>query len=419
MNDSCFLIITVSVAHGIRPERALLKHFATDTVMIKKQLSFKQISDLLDIPVAQLQVLNPSYKLDVIPFYQDQSHYLRLPQDKVAVFASNENIIYAYVQHELDRRERPFQAARAVAVRDTVNNYSAEKDTLSKTKYYRVRQGDNLTAIASKYDVSVSDLKIWNHLRSNLVSQGKNLKIITSESVVGSVNKGLKPDSFPINIAKDNQRLATTEVKNNKEEKDKKGIKTETLQSRTPISYVVQKGDNLGNIAKKFDVSVAEIQEWNHLSNANLQLGVSLQVAKQELDSVAEVAATPELKNIEYVVQKGDNLVNIAKKFGVAFTDLKHWNNISNNTIALGSSLIVSKNEVIITTNKAGVDSFKKKDNLALANNKERTEYFVKKGDSLYSISKKYPGVTISDLKKWNDIHEEELKPGMKLKING
>jgi membrane-bound lytic murein transglycosylase D len=37
----------------------------------------------------------------------------------------------------------------------------------------------------------------------------------------------------------------------------------------------------------------------------------------------------------------------------------------------------------------------------------------------LYSISKKYPGVTISDLKKWNNIKGEELKPGMKLKING
>ncbi|MEY2922999.1 MAG: hypothetical protein RL108_1625, partial [Bacteroidota bacterium] len=50
--------------------------------------------------------------------------------------------------------------------------------------------------------------------------------------------------------------------------------------------------------------------------------------------------------------------------------------------------------------------------------NKE-AEYYVKKGDSLYSISKKYPGVTISDLKKWNNIKDDELKPGMKLKING
>ncbi len=50
------------------PDKAIVKHFETDTVMIKKQMSFKQISDLLDVPVAQLQLLNPSYKLNVVPF---------------------------------------------------------------------------------------------------------------------------------------------------------------------------------------------------------------------------------------------------------------------------------------------------------------------------------------------------------------
>ncbi|MFC3336781.1 hypothetical protein [Flavobacterium palustre] len=51
--------------HGIKPNKAIVQHFATDTVMIKKQMSFKQISDLLDVPVSQLQLLNPSYKLNV------------------------------------------------------------------------------------------------------------------------------------------------------------------------------------------------------------------------------------------------------------------------------------------------------------------------------------------------------------------
>ena len=74
--------------HGIRPDRATIKHFATDTIMIKKQMSFAQISDLLDVPVTQLQVMNPSYKLNVIPSYEDQNHFLRLPKDKIAVFAS-------------------------------------------------------------------------------------------------------------------------------------------------------------------------------------------------------------------------------------------------------------------------------------------------------------------------------------------
>lgn len=51
--------------------------------------------------------------------------------------------------------------------------------------------------------------------------------------------------------------------------------------------------------------------------------------------------------------------------------------------------------------------------------NSKQHDYYVKRGDSLYSIAKKYPGVSIADLKKWNDIRGEAIKPGMKLKING
>jgi membrane-bound lytic murein transglycosylase D len=80
--------------------------------------------------------------------------------------------------------------------------------------------------------------------------------------------------------------------------------------------------------------------------------------------------------------------------------------------------LIVAKNEIAITTDKASSSSFKKK-NIASVSKKEAAEYYVKKGDSLFSIAQKYPGVTISDIKKWNDIRGEHIKPGMKLKING
>jgi membrane-bound lytic murein transglycosylase D len=100
--------LRVPQEHGIVPNRAVVKHFATDTIAIKQQMTFKQISDLLDVPVAQLQVLNPSYKLNVIPFYQNENHYLRLPQEKNCCFVSNEAQIYAYVQHEWINA-RPFE----------------------------------------------------------------------------------------------------------------------------------------------------------------------------------------------------------------------------------------------------------------------------------------------------------------------
>jgi membrane-bound lytic murein transglycosylase D len=376
--------------HGIVPEKAPIKHFATDTVMIKRQMSFKQISELIDIPVAQLQVLNPSYRLNIVPAYKDQTHFLRLPQDKMAVFTSNESKIYAYVEKEANLREKPFQIVRPIVSQDSVNTF--QKLAQAKVRYYRVKRNDNLSTIAQKYDVTVADLKRWNNIRGNKVAYGKNLKI-----------NGLEADQNPTAIAK--------------VELDKKEIQKDSAAVATASFYVVQKGDNLSAIAKKFNVTVAEIQEWNKLINNNLQLGASLQVVKNPINKEA-ISESVERKDIAYSVQKGDNLGGIAKKFGATIEELKQWNNLKTNAIAIGNSLIVAKNEIVIDTNKATVASFKKKEQFSSTTNKE-AEYYVKKGDSLYSISKKYPGVTISDLKKWNNIKDDELKPGMKLKING
>ncbi len=403
--------------HGIKPDRALVKHFATDTIMIKKQMSFKQISDLLNVPVTQLQLLNPSYKMNVIPFYGDQDHFLRLPKDKIAVFASNEDKIYAYIQHESNLRERPFQLNKAIVVKDTIN-YASERVPVSKTKYYKVKRGDNLSKIADKYNVSVSEIKKWNKLKSSSVASGKNLKIITIESVVRTVKKESKTDKTLAEIRSDNQKMASSETKTSTRETARESIKTDTLANDKTSYYVVQKGDNLSNIAKNNNVTVEEIKEWNQLSNTSIQVGTSLQVTKNVMESKEELAAAPELENIEYVVKKGDNLGNIAKKFGTPLADLKEWNNLSDNNIALGRTLIVAKNEKPII-DKTKAESFKKKDDLALVSKKNSTNYYVKKGDSLYSIAKKYPGVSISDIKKWNNIRGEDLKPGMKLKING
>ena len=399
--------------HGIVPQRASVKHFATDTIMIKQQMSFKQIGDLLDVPVAQLQLLNPSYKLNIVPFYKDQNHFLRLPQDKIAVFASNESQIYAYAQHELDKREKPFESARVLAVKDSANS-SFKTYNSSKTTYYKVKRGDNLNALANKYDVSTSEIKKWNNLKGNTLVYGKSIKIITNQSVAKSVKQDAKINIVPQSVISKNQSIAS---KINKEDKTTTNVPSLTTDSAS--LYVVQKGDNLGTIAQKNHVTVADLQEWNNLSNDNVQIGVSLQIANKELQAKEELGLNPERKNIEYMVQKGDNLGNIASKFGSSLVDLKLWNKLSDNTITIGKTLIVAKDEVVIITDKATVNSFKNKSNVAAATKKATSDYYVKKGDSLFSIAKKHPGVTISDLKKWNDIRNEDIQPGMKLKING
>ena len=99
--------------HGIKPERATFKHFETDTIRIQKEISFKQIADLIDIPVVELQLLNPSYKMNVIPVYGDQPNYLRLPQNKIAIFTSNEDKIYAYAAYDNNQRRQPLQWSKS------------------------------------------------------------------------------------------------------------------------------------------------------------------------------------------------------------------------------------------------------------------------------------------------------------------
>jgi membrane-bound lytic murein transglycosylase D len=373
--------------HGIKPNRAIVQHFATDTVMIKKQMSFKQISDLLDVPVSQLQLLNPSYKLNVIPTYNDENHYLRLPKDKIGVFVSNEDKVYAYIQHELDSKNTTPIKNTTTAVANV------EKPTYpvgSTTQYYKVKQGDNLSSIATQYNVDISDLKKWNKLSSNSISYGKILTIIAPEK--------------------------NTTVALAKTEKIKKDVKADTLITNKNSNYVVQKGDNLNSIAQENDVTVAQIKEWNKLTGNTIQVGTTLQIADKEIEAKEAVAVAPvELKNIEYTVQKGDNLGTISKKFGTDIADLKEWNHLSDNNIAFGKKIIVAKNEIALNTSNASVASFKK---AKIESNSLQQDYLVKKGDSLFSIAKK-SGVTVSDIKKWNDINNEDIKPGMKLKIGG
>ncbi|MDP5198359.1 LysM peptidoglycan-binding domain-containing protein [Flavobacterium sp. DG2-3] len=324
--------------HGINPVRAVVKNFETDTVCVKNQMSFKQIADLLDMPQSQIKLLNPSYKREVVPFYQGEQHFIRLPKDKVATFVSNEEQIYAYVNYDTNFRSTSSRLAVKYAPKAKVAKPAVAKPATIDNgdfEFYKVRKGDNLGAIAAKYDVSISEIKKWNNLKTNAVAIGRSLKIKSDE-----------PSTIKANAAIDKKEEAIASA----DDKDK-----------------------------------------------------------------------PTAVDMDYVVVAGDNLGSIAKKFGTTIAELKELNNLTSNNIGLGKTLIISKAAIVIEepTSTAiasnSVDSFKKK----AASKNVSEDYYVKKGDSLYSISKKYPGVTISDIKKWNGIKDEDIKPGMKLKING
>ncbi|MDN3678472.1 LysM peptidoglycan-binding domain-containing protein [Flavobacterium paronense] len=466
--------------HGIKPDRAVANHFATDTVMIKNAMTFKQISDLLDVPVAELQFLNPSYKREEVPYITGENHYLRLPVNKVAVFTSNEDKIYAFVKYESNKRERPYESM--VASRNS--NDSDNDGTISRVKFHKVRRGDSLSEISDRYGITMSELKKWNHLRGNKAPMGRRLKIYTQEAVASHDKKITKPDTISV---KETTALASNTAKIFKEEKvvsykdvvkmhkvkrgdnlgeisDKYGVtvaevkkwnhlkgsnivpgkslkiiknervvttvrkevKADKNTIETAVAsndndkpsdfYEVQRGDNLFSIAKKFNVSLEDLKKWNNLDDLNVEQGSKLALVNNDSEPVKETAYKTEVKITEHIVDRGESLGSIARKFDVSIADIKDWNKMDDNNVQLGAKLIVGKRYIVSSENK-NVTS--KKENIAVNDRDEVKLYYVKKGDSLFSIAKKYPGVSISDLKKWNGIKNESLKAGMKLKING
>ncbi|GEC79097.1 LysM peptidoglycan-binding domain-containing protein [Flavobacterium aquatile] len=495
--------------HGIVPNKAIANHFATDTVMVKNHMTFKQISDLLDVPVAELKFFNPSYKRNEIPAISGERNFLRLPKDKIAIFTSNEDKIYAYVNYEANKRERPYERLATVKQNDPSNPSQSDGDLTTRTKYYKVRKGDNLSKIANKYNVSVSDIKNWNGLRSNSAPLGRNLKIISTEKIAYKANNDIASNKTAADSVSTKEAKIVTDSTSNiasNVTKTDKVFKTEKVVSYKDVTkyHKVKKGDVLGEIASKYDVSVAEIKKWNKLKGNNIGLGDNLKIIKNEKVTTTvrkevkqpfatknEAVAVAEPKKVKaeiikkevktdttsknesvYVVVKGDNLSSIAKNNNISVDDLKEWNNLSDNNIKLGSELIISNQKSnennddlakniehvvgkgeflgtiarkynttvndLLELNSLSDTSIKEGDKLIVGKEVASTKgkkvkddyvatikkanqklYQVRQGDTLTSIAKKFPGVTIADIEKLNNIKSENLKPGMKLKIGG
>ena len=146
-------------------------------------------------------------------------------------------------------------------------------------------------------------------------------------------------------------------------------------------TYIVQKGDSLYSISKQFDTTVEELKKLNNLSSNLLQIGQILKLTKKTLEDV-------------YIVKKGDSLYSIAQKFNTTVNELKNLNNLTSNLLSIGQKL-----------------------NIPSINTSNQQIYTVQKGDSLYSISKKY-NTTVNELKRLNNLNSNILQIGQQLKIS-
>ena len=235
-------VMTYGPEHNLYPALPRKTYFEVDTVVVKEQMSFTQVSKVLQVSEDEILYFNPQYRKNIIP---SGGNTLCLPKDRIGVFLTNEQAIYAALAEE-----------RA----------SGNEEVIAEVKKtHTVRKGEKLSTIARKYGVTTTEIRTWNHIGKRGVYPGKKLVVYVRVAQA-------KP------VAPANNKNLTAAVQENN---------GETLvaenKSTSPefITHKVKNGESLYLIAKKYRVSAQSIREENSLKSDGLRIGQSLRIKQK------------------------------------------------------------------------------------------------------------------------------------------
>lgn len=227
--------------HGIVPQQSSLPAHV-DTIHVNKMLHFQQISDVIGIPMEELRQINPQYLHDIIPG-KEKTYILRLPHNYTMQFVNNEESIYSH-------KDTLFFSD--IAIKKVKEKGGTEGSMTTHT----VKSGETLGSIARKYRTTVSNIKRWNNLRSDIIRVGQKLRIGGSASSSGSGSS-----------------TKTT------------GSSTTTTSAKDGyITYTVKKNDTLSGIAGKFSgVTLSSLLKLNGFTQSTkIYPGMVIKIKKAQ-----------------------------------------------------------------------------------------------------------------------------------------
>nr|EHC6263795.1 1,4-beta-N-acetylmuramoylhydrolase [Listeria monocytogenes serotype 1/2a] len=275
----------------------------------------------------------------------------------------------------------------------TGNSSNTGNTNTSNAKIYTVVKGDSLWRIANNHKVTVANLKAWNNLKSDFIYPGQKLKVSAGSTTSDT------------NTSKPSTGTSTS--------------KPSTGTSTNAKVYTVVKGDSLWKIANNNKVTIANLKAWNNLKSDFIYPGQKLKVSagstsntntsKPSTNTNTSKPSTNTNTNAKvYTVAKGDSLWRIANNNKVTIANLKAWNNLKSDFIYPGQKLKVSAGSTT-NTNTA-------KPSTNNPSNSTVKTYTVKKGDSLWAISRQYK-TTVDNIKAWNKLTSNMIHVGQKLTI--
>ena len=233
--------------YGIVPQRTGMP-VQTDTFMIRRNLHFSQIEAVVGVPMKDLQNLNPQYVNDIIPGNK-HPYVLKLPYTWTARFLdANRDTLYAYKADSLIQG-KVLQDQRKGGKSTGKSSGSSNQQRIA----YKVKSGDYLGKIASRYGVTVAQLKSWNHLKSNSIQIGQTLYIYKNGGP--TISQGSTGGSSSSSKSSSSSSASKSRI------------------------YTVKNGDSLYKIAKSYPgISAEDIKKANGLSSDAIRPGQKLTI---------------------------------------------------------------------------------------------------------------------------------------------
>ncbi|HKL03080.1 MAG TPA: LysM peptidoglycan-binding domain-containing protein [Cryomorphaceae bacterium] len=231
-------VMNYAPEHNLYPTVPTHLYAEIDTVHVCREARFDQISLFTGVSVEELEILNPALKKNIIP-ETPTCQVLYLPRDVVGTYLANEDSLLNY------KPEQP-QAVDGFVEEEIVEHYT-------------VRRGDVLGLIAQRHGVGVSQLREWNYIRGNTIHPGQKLEI-----------KKVKRTKVGESASQKAEEKSTAKS-------DKAAPKEATASSSF---HVVQRGDTLWDIAKKYPgISATDIKKANSgINSGRLRPGQKLKI---------------------------------------------------------------------------------------------------------------------------------------------